>query len=971
MRWLCTLALILVCRCAPAGEGLTPAVLESSLLQEAPLKGRNYLDLLPDISEVTRGQQGGNIEGFGPYAPRGNSSLNSLGQRGQNNNFLVDGMDNNESWLRGAVLEPSIESIEAVSLFAAYVPVDLGHATGASVNVQTRAGSNQVHGSLFEYLQNSGWNARNFFDGARKPRLAQNQFGGSIGGATRHNDWFLFLGSELSRERRGLTVISTVPTAVQKSGDFGGIAIYDPVTISQQPPGDFARQIFPGNRIPSSRIPVQARNLIALYPDPNLAGSANNYRFTPVLARDSGRFDVRSDKKLSARGTLFARLSYERRDGESPSALPAGPFVASDATQHADGAGTRLTAWGAAVSQTYTLRPSLVNEVRAGMTRFDLNGYALDRGLDSAAALAIPGLGTDGLPGIQPTGYAQLGATGPVPFEIRTTSYQVDDTLSWMVGRHALKFGVQVIRRHADGNASEWTGRGTFLFTPDYTSQPGVDHTGDSIASLLTGYPSEVRRDIQYAPFRLRGWEWAGFAQDDIRVRRRLTVQAGLRYSLYPPVTEAEDQMVNFNFSREAPALDQFAGQNGVNQYGGPNRKRWAIAPRIGFALDVFGNGATVLRGGFSQLLDTGSYAVEGILARNPPYAAKQDIFAGSLQLGLNLAEGVPVPERGPLLDVASLNRVRGSIYAIEPADYTSYSDQWGLFLQQHLKPALTLEIGGMGSMGMHLHSTLNYNQPYPAPTPYPLRRYPFEPYVSRIEYLGFSGGSTYYGGQLRLTGQLGSGPRLLVGYRYAKSLDDATTPGSSQQSRPPGAQYIYNLRLVRSPSPFDVAQRVTLTGSWELAGWCASAAVVIQSGFPFTPELAVNGLNNGGFWLPNRVGDGSLPSDQRSYLHWFNTSLDRADPNHAFETPSLYQYGNSGFDIVRGPGLATVDAALARSFALAKGLRLRARVEAFNLLNRTNFALPNRILGLASSGMISHTSTAARQFQLAFRLEW
>ena len=155
------------------------------------------------------------------------------------------------------------------------------------------------------------------------------------------------------------------------------------------------------------------------------------------------------------------------------------------------------------------------------------------------------------------------------------------------------------------------------------------------------------------------------------------------------------------------------------------------------------------------------------------------------------------------------------------------------------------------------------------------------------------------------------------------------------------------------------------------LSNWRASSVVTLQTGFPFTPELAINGLNNGGFQLPDRAGDGSLPSDQRSYLHWFNTSLNRADPQHAFETPPLYQYGNSGFNIVRGPGLATVDGALVRSFALGGRLRLRARVEAFNLLNRTNFALPNRILGLESSGAINHTSTASRQFQLAAKLEW
>jgi hypothetical protein len=969
----CFLALLLVCAAGRA----QPVDLESLDWRDLPLNSRHYLDLIRSTTEVTSGQEGGNIEGYGPYSPRGNSGLNSLGQRGQNNNFLVDGMDNNESWLRGAVLEPSIEAIETVNLTAVYVPSELGHAAGAVVSVRTRSGSSQFHGSLFDYSQNSALKARNFFDGAEKPGLVQNQFGGSLGGPLRKNDWFLFLSSELSRERRGLTVISTVPSAAQKAGSFGTVPIYDPLTITQVGPIEFVRQPLAGNRIPPSSISQAARNLVALYPDPNLAGSANNYRFTPFLIRNSNRFNLRSDKDLPARGKLFARLSYGRQNAESPSALPGA--VASDTTQHADGADTNLTTWGGVISHTTTVRPSLANEFRAGIARFDLTAYSRDRGLDASAALAIPGLSSEGLPVVRPTGYAQLGAAGPAPMQIRNTNYQVEDTVLWTTARHAWKFGFQAIRRHVDGTASEWTSRGTFFFTPDYTSQQGVDGTGNSMASLMLGYPSEIRRDVQFEPFRLRGWEWAGFVHDEIRIGRRLTIQAGVRYSLYPPLTEAMDRLVNFNSSRQTPALDQFAGNGGVNKYAGLRSNERIFAPRIGFALDLWGNGSTVLRGGFSQTYDTGSYIAEGSLARNPPFAARQDIFNGSLQLGPNLSEGVPAPERAALLDADSLNRVRGAIYAIEARSYTPYSDQWGLFVQQRLRPELILEIGGMSSMGMHLHTIYNTNQPYPAPTPYSWRRHPYAPYLSRVEYLGFAGGSTYYGGQIKLTGKLGPNLRLLASYVYAKSLDDATAPGTDQQSRPSGPQYIYELHGVRSPSPFDVTQRFKLAAFYELpfrswralVNWRLSALVTVRGGLPFTPELAINGLNNGGIQLPDRVGDGSLPSNQRSPLRWFNTSFDKADPNHAFETPPVFQYGNSGFDILRGPGLATVDAALARSFSLGKRLRLIARAEAFNLLNRTNLALPNRILGLDSSGVISHTSTPARQIQMAARLEW
>jgi hypothetical protein len=176
----------------------------------------------------------------------------------------------------------------------------------------------------------------------------------------------------------------------------------------------------------------------------------------------------------------------------------------------------------------------------------------------------------------------------------------------------------------------------------------------------------------------------------------------------------------------------------------------------------------------------------------------------------------------------------------------------------------------------------------------------------------------------------------------------------------------------MRSVSPFDIAQRLMLTASYELPFHVrVGTLITIQSGLPFTPELAVNSLNNGGFQLPNRVGSGDLPANQQSYLHWFNTSLNPADPNRAFEIPPLYQYGNSGFDILRGPRLANTDLSLARDFSVRESLHLRTRVEVFNLLNRTNFALPDRILGTASSGVISHTVTPSRQLQLLVKLDW
>ncbi|HEY1203130.1 MAG: TonB-dependent receptor [Bryobacteraceae bacterium] len=963
----------------PAGR----STLNSDGLHQLPLETRSYLDLVRAAPGITPGQQGGNIEGYGPYGFRGNSSFNVSGQRGQHNDFTIDGIDNNEMWTQGTVLEPPLDAIESVTLTAGYLPAELGHSAGGAVDVRIRPGQSQFHGAAFDSLGNSALDARNFFDDLGKPGAVRNQFGGSLGGPVHGGNWFFFIDADLLRERQGLTVTSTVPSAAEKVGDFGTVPVYDPLSIAQTSPGVFVRQQFAGNLIPPSRIPSQARNLIGLYPDPNLPGAADNYLYTPDLIRNSDRFDLRSDKLVGSRSALSVRLSYGRLDGQSPSSLP--DLAGSDSTQYADGASTGQTTWGGGVSYTFVVRPTLTNELRAGVSSFDLNAVPLDSAVDASAALGIPGLGPAGLPDVMPTGYAQLGAAETLPLAIRTTSYQLEDHVLWTTGRHAWKFGFQSVRRHADGTASEWSSRGTFSFTPDYTDQPGIDGTGNSIASLLLGYPSEVQRDIQVQPFHLRGWEWAGFVQDEVRVLPRLMIEAGVRYSLYPPVTEADNRLVNFNLLRLTPALNQFAGQEGVNEYAGRSYNLHAIAPRIGFALSLSSSGATVLRGGYSTDFDPGAYLAQGSLARNPPFASQQDFFNGSLLVGSSLADGLPPASPVALTTAAALNAAGGAIYAVDTRPFTSDAEQWGLFLQRRLRPALVLEIGGTGCMGAHLYSSYNVNQPDPDWTPFVNRRWAwYSPNVSRIDYLSFAGGSTYYGGQVKITRRSASGVQFQASYTFSKALDDSNAPSSGQSSRPDGPQNINYLRGILSASSFDVTHRLVLSAVYDLpfkggsrflrtalANWQASAMVVAQSGFPFTPELAVNGLNNGGFWLPNAIGNGALPAAQRSYLHWFNTSLYPSDPNRAFETPPLYQYGNEGFDTVRGPGMATADVALARGFSIGERLHLQTRVEAYNLLNRANLALPNRILGVDSSGVVSHTATPARQLQLAIRTEW
>ena len=942
----------------------TQITLAGSGANRLPSNGRSVIAVVRETASVTAGQPGGDLEGSGPYGLRGDLGLNSAGLRSQSNHFDMDGLDINEPWSRGPMLVPPSESIQAVNLLNGYVPAGIGHSAGAAVVMQTKGGTSTFHGSSFYDLRNSVLDARNSFGSDRKPASLGNRFGGTFSGPVRKDNWFLFASAELNRNKEGLTILSTVPTSAQRAGIFAR-PIFDPLTITSIGENVFSRAAFPNNRIPLTRIPASVQKMLALYPDANLSGNANNYRYQPSAIRNGSHFDLQSDKTLSTKSAVSLRLAYHTNDGRTPGTFPLassfGSSSGSDSLQSADTTTTKIKAWAGAVSHTLQLSSSINNRFRLGLSTYVINAQPNDHNLNASQVSGIPGLDA-GLPLIELSGYTSLGSSGPVPLQVRSSNFQIGDEVSWTTRHHAWSFGVQLIQRRSDGTASESNSRGNFIFTPDYTSFPGTS-TGDSFASFLLGFPSEVKRDVQFARFELRGVEWSGFVQDQFRWKR-LTIQAGLRYSLLPPVTEANSRMVNFNFLRVTPALNQFAGQGSVNGFGGLNLNRRALAPRIGFVFEI--NANTILRGGFSKSFDTGTYLTMGRLARNAPYASQLDLVNGTFQLGANITAGLPSPVAVSLMSAASLNASGQAVNAIEPEKFTPYADQWNLFVQRRMRH-LTAEFGGIGSMGIHLYAAYDANQPFPAPTPYATARYPFEAFHGRVNYLNLGGGSTYYGGQAKLSGQVITGLQVQLSYAFAKSLDDATSPGTNTSaSRPAGPQFIYNARGNRSPSTFDITHRAVLSANYRvpLIQASASALVTLQSGFPFTPQLATNSLNDGGFQLPNRVGDGSLAA--KSPAQWFDTRLPGA-----FLVPALYQYGNSGFGILRGPGLATVDVSLAREFRVWERLQLESRIEAFNLLNRANFALPNRLLGTTAAGSINHTVTPARQLQLSILLRW
>jgi hypothetical protein len=991
-------------------------VVQQKTVQYLPLNGRNYVQLVFLTAGVTTGQQGGNIEGTGAFVQRGTGSFNANGQRGQNNNFMVDGIDNNESWINTTILQPSVEATREFKVYTANAPAEFGRASGGMVNVQTRSGSNEFHGSAFEYLRNAALDARNWFqrktpqDQRRIPNFVQSQFGATFGGPIKHNNWFIFGDYQGFRQALGEDITSTVPTVAQKQGNFSATNIFDPLTTRVDPsnPNAYIRDQFPNNIIPASRIPRPAGILANLYPDPNVAGTlVNNYFFSPSKYQTDDAFNIRSDKIITAKNTLFTRVSRGRDVTSLPGSLPApangpnvGPYAGADNTQFADSADFNLITWGGVLSDTHVFRPNLVNEFRIGFSRFDLHALPKNMFINAAVAIGIPGINdalppySGGLIGVRPTGYMNLGNITPIPSISQNTNYQLSENLTHIVGRHSLKYGFQVIRRHLNFFESQDPARGFFNFDPTFTNLPSTGAGGNSIASLELGYPYQITRTALQGVFGLRAWEYAWYAQDDFKVNHRLTLNLGLRYENYPPLTEVKGRISNYNFSPTDPALGNIANVTG-DKYAGREGDPYNFAPRVGFAYSLTASGHTVIRGSYGMHYVSVHYAGQGAIGRNPPFMPTQAFVPGSLFVGRNVADGLPIPVPTPLDTAAKLNAAGGSIYAIQLDTHTPRAQQYGVNIEHQIGNGYLAEVGYVATHGSHLFSTYNLNMPVPGATPLAARR-PIQLLnnLPTINYFGFFGDSNYQGLQGKLAKRFSNGLEFLAVYTWAKSLDDAIAGSSGQKGRPNvSSQYqdINNIRSARGLSSFDLAHRFVFSGFYELpfgrgkhfsagasgvtqtiiGGWQLNTIVTLQSGPPFTPALAANGLNNGNFQLPNRIGNGALSDNQRTVQRWFNTSIDPNDPNRAFSNPGQYIFGNSGYNILRGPGLQTVDFAIHKNIPLGEKVKLQIRGEGFNILNNSNYALPNFNLGTAAGGSIASTITSSRQIQLVGKVEF
>ena len=925
-------------------------VIGNSHIQGLPLDGRNFYELtllVPGAVPAAPGSAG---------SARGDFAFSVNGAREDANNFLLDGVYNVDPKLNTFGVRPSVDAIREFEMLTSSYDASFGRNPGAQVNVILHSGSNEVHGSAFEFLRNAALDGRNVFAPSTepKPKYIRNQFGGSLGGPIKRNRTFFFADYEGTRSREGITRVTNVPTALERQGNFSQSLFGVPIDPANGQP-------FPNGTIPDFRINPVGRAIAALYPLPNRNVAFQNFVSSPTQRDDNDSFDLRVDHRLTNQADLVFRYSFGDRDlfepftGSSFSVVPGFGDVVKRRSQNAMGA------------LTLVLTPTLVNETRVAFSRVAASVTQEASRLNSQVGLPTisPRARDAGLSFITITGFSPLGDEGNNPQNSVTNVYQVLDNVSYAHGNHLIKFGADV--RFSQQNAfRDVESRGRLQFSP--FGQVTFNALGD----LLLGLPlltSVARVDN---PQHIRTQSYNFFINDSFRARRNLTLTGGLRYEYNTPPVDANDRA---NVYDVATGTLVAVGTNGVPRSGfHPDKNNFA--PRVGFAWTIGDAAKTVIRGGYGVYYDQSPFAPAEALYFNSPYF-DNNIFFSLPGLPLTLNDPFPAFFPFPLPD---------SALAIQRDLRTGYMQHWNFNVERQIGSKSVFEVAYVGSKGTKLLTARDINQPQPSPLP------PGLPFVPRpnprfddVDLLESRANSNYNALQAKFQQRLTNGLSALASYTWSKSIDDASNFFSSAGD-PNFPQNSYNVRAERGRSNFDVRHRLSVSYSYLLpfgqgrrylsesgwmttllSGWETFGIVTLQSGRPFTVALLSEIDNSGtgrsilGFGAndrPNVVSNPELSNPTTG--RWFNTA--------AFTFPAPGTFGNAGRNILDGPEYQNVNASLVKNTRVTERVNLQLRAEFFNLFNHPNFNLPDNFLGSPTFGVIS-SAREPRHIQFGLKL--
>ena len=962
---------------------LGKTVQERELL-DLPLDGRNFTELgtlQPGVVPVTPGlrEAGGSLRDGQAYAVNG--------QRPESNNFLIDGANNFNGVDGGFVLKPPVDAITEFRILTHNSNAEFGNSLGSTTNIITRAGSNAIHGALWEFLRNDAFDAPNYFSlGHKVEPLKQNQFGGTFGGPIRKNKTFLFGFYEGFRKRKGDTEGVTVPSVKRRQGDFSGIC---PEQFTEGFCNNPAHQLFnvflnqpyPNNQLPLDSANPLSLNLLSFFPLPNGGNNPNEpdvYTSTQVKHEDSNQFGLRFDHYLRPADALNFRYSF--LDGSQFNPIPT-----SGASVPGFPVGQEQRAQNFVAQETHTFSNTMIGVFRFSYLRNKFlygertnhtTPLSLGFNYDPSLDLAI------GPPFIQVNGYTTIGDPITGPRNTYENAFDYSGSVSWIHGRHDFKFGGGY--QHLQVNVLQGIAtNGFFVFA-------GFPVVPDSFASFLFGEPVfflQGRGDFSRG---IRGNSLNWYAQDTYKVSSHLTMNLGLRYELPSPYTEIKNRQTLWIPGRQSQVMPN--APNGLLYPGDPRVPagliptfKKAFAPRIGVAWDPTGNGkwlVTSAYGIFYEPYYTGQGGPLQSPISAPPYLQTQQISLGPD--GLNFSDpynGNPPPDGTFATPLTNLT--------LAPNLPLPYAQDWDLNIQHSFGSDLLFEMSYVGTKGTKLPRFIEANpaiyipgvdgdgNPISTSSNADQRRIhsgctladpPSSCQYSSTGLIAGIANSSYNALEASLKKRFSHGVSFLASYTWSKSIDDASSFNMTGSAAKPVAgendlaQNPFDIGAERGRSLFDAHHRFVLSYQWGLpfwnnphnwyqkafGSWQLNGITTIMSGTPFTVfdsnDFSVQGSapEISGFFSnrPNLVVGQDPNAGPRSAHAWLNRAAFQQitqDPNSPVQ-----QFGSAGRNIAQGPGFANWDFSAFKNLRVAEGKEFQFRAEFFNVLNHTNFRLPD-----------------------------
>ena len=827
------------------------SLIDQKTVQDAPIPGRNIIRMVHLIPGANEGALSSLANGTRPDERRQTSSVSINGVNDVLNNQLVDGMDNNERTIGTVAIKPSIDAIAEVRVQTNMYTAETGRTLGGVINIITKSGGNQFHGSGFEFGRHDKFDSRLFF-AQDKPLMRQNQFGGSLGGPVRRDRTFFFVDYEGYRLKQGVPSVVTVPTVKMRNGDFSelSIPIYDPVTAVRTP--------FAGNVIPAGRFDATAVKYMQLYPMPTNPGLANNFAYTNQRTQDNDATDVRVDHRFDDRNTVFARYSYNKTDTLTPSLCP--PTVIGDKTIDptciVGGAATGnyagpnyTTAHNVTGSYVRILNATTVIEVKASYSKPDILSLGPNNNSNLGDFFGVPNANTgaqetSGLPlmEMRPTTIAALGETQWVPLQIYNRTKQYAGSITNSRGAHNLRIGAGLVMR-SFGVLQSNSAQGLWGFDSTPTNSGGTGVGGHAFASFLLGYPTDVRRLYTPSMPHYHSNEPSVFFQDDWRARSWLTINLGIRYDVFTPLTEEDNRLSNFS---PADGKLLIAGKDGVGRTAGVNTDYTDIGPRVGFSATL--PSQMVLRGGWGLAYYPNNKNA-GAFMKNPPFTANYGPNTSTAASG-----GVPnmfLKDGLPAVVFANPDQPTGNVIGTDVNFKSDRAQQFNLMLEKEFSGNV-ITAGYVGSRGdrLQLGSAMNYNLAPAAPGPVQSRRPYFSQYpqMANVNILSNVGKSTYNAWQLMFNRRYRDGLTMTSHYTWSHSRQYTPVPWDySQFEWGDTQQFDVRHRLVATAN-YELPFGKSLTGLAHgfLSSWQVNATAYLQSGVAYTVVNAASRTNTG-----------------------------------------------------------------------------------------------------------------------------